>query len=82
MLTDARPALPCTAHRYDVDGLRAVAVLAILAFHLGLAGFPAGFIGVDIFFVISGFVITRGLLVEIERGKFSVKQFYVRRAGG
>ena len=80
MLTDARPAVPRTAHRHDVDGLRAVAVLVILAFHLGLAGFPGGFVGVDIFFVISGFVITRGLLVEIERGNFSVKQFYVRRA--
>ncbi len=80
MLTDARPAVSRTAHRHDVDGLRAVAVLVILAFHLGLAGFPGGFVGVDIFFVISGFVITRGLLSDLERGQFSLVQFYARRA--
>ena len=75
MLTDEGPAASRTAHRHDVDGLRAVAVLVILAFHLGLAGFPGGFVGLDIFFVISGFVITRGLLVEIGDGQFSVKHF-------
>lgn len=67
-------------YRSDVDGLRALAVLAIVAFHLDIPGFPGGFAGVDIFFVISGFVITRGLLRELARGELSLGQFYVRRA--
>jgi peptidoglycan/LPS O-acetylase OafA/YrhL len=66
--------------RDDVDGLRAVAVLVILAFHLDATGFDGGFVGVDIFFVISGFVITRTLLLELEAGQLSLRQFYVRRA--
>jgi peptidoglycan/LPS O-acetylase OafA/YrhL len=66
--------------RDDVDGLRAIAVLAILAFHLELAGFTGGFVGVDIFFVISGYVILRGILPDLQRGSFSLVDFYVRRA--
>jgi peptidoglycan/LPS O-acetylase OafA/YrhL len=68
------------AYRPDVDGLRALAVLAIFAFHLGLAGSSGGFVGVDVFFVISGFVITRGVLLEIDEQRFSLKDFYLRRA--
>lgn len=67
-------------HRPDVDGLRAVAVLAIIGFHLDIAGFNAGFVGVDIFFVISGYVITRGMLGDLAKGRFSLVEFYVRRA--
>ena len=67
-------------HRDDVDGLRAIAVLAILAFHLDLVGFDAGFVGVDIFFVISGYVITRGILRDLAAQRFSLAQFYLRRA--
>ncbi len=66
-------------HRADVDGLRAIAVLAILAFHLDLAGFQGGFVGVDIFFVISGFVIVRGALRDLAEGSFSPREFYIRR---
>jgi len=66
--------------RDDVDGLRAIAVLAILAFHLELTGFTGGFVGVDIFFVISGYVILRGVLPNLERGRFSLTDFYIRRA--
>ena len=68
------------AHRPDVDGLRALAVLAIFGFHLGLAASPGGFVGVDVFFVISGFVITRGLLLDIELQRLQLAHFYVRRA--
>ena len=63
------------AHRHDVDGLRAVAVLAILAFHLDVAGFGGGFVGVDVFFVISGYVILRSILPDLERGRFSLADF-------
>ena len=63
-----------------MDGLRAVAVLAIIAFHLNVPGFDAGFLGVDVFFVISGYVISRGMLREVGAGRFSLVEFYVRRA--
>jgi peptidoglycan/LPS O-acetylase OafA/YrhL len=66
-------------HRDDVDGLRAVAVLAILAFHLDLTGFTGGYVGVDVFFVISGYVILRGILPDLESGRFSLADFYIRR---
>lgn len=67
------------SYRPDIDGLRAVAVLPVLFFHAGLPGFPGGFVGVDIFFVISGFVITRRLLEDLKTGTFSVAGFYERR---
>ncbi len=65
-------------YRPDVDGLRAVAVILVLLFHAGL-GFSGGFIGVDVFFVISGFLITGLILKEQESGKFSLANFWVRR---
>lgn len=65
-------------YRPDVDGLRAVAVLLVLFFHAGL-GFSGGFIGVDVFFVISGFLITGLILKEQDAGKFSLVNFWVRR---
>ena len=69
-------------HRYrkEIDGLRAWAVLPVLAFHAGVPGFGGGFIGVDVFFVISGYLITGILLRDIERKTFSVTQFLERRA--
>lgn len=64
--------------RLDIQGLRAVAVLAVVFFHIGLP--VAGYIGVDVFFVISGFVITNVLLREIERhGRIRVTRFWGRR---
>jgi peptidoglycan/LPS O-acetylase OafA/YrhL len=69
---------PRVRYRPDIDGLRAVAVLLVLACHLGLA-FPGGFVGVDVFFVISGYLITGTILPEIESGSFSLVQFYERR---
>ena len=66
-------------YRADVDGLRAVAVLAVIFFHADVKGFSGGFVGVDIFFVISGFLITSIILTEIKNGHFSVARFYERR---
>jgi len=66
-------------YRSDVDGLRAVAVLPVLLFHAGFAGLSGGYVGVDVFFVISGFLITSILQAELEAGKFSIVRFYERR---
>ena len=68
------------AHRRDIDGLRAVAVLPVILFHAGLPAFAGGYLGVDIFFVISGFLITGILLRELAEGRFSIARFYERRA--
>jgi peptidoglycan/LPS O-acetylase OafA/YrhL len=66
-------------YRADVDGLRAVAVLVVLFFHAGYSGFDGGFVGVDVFFVISGFLITSLILKELDSDSFSIIQFYERR---
>lgn len=66
-------------YRPDVDGLRAVAVLAVLFFHTGFAPFRGGFVGVDIFYVISGYLITSILAKDLVEGKFSLVAFYERR---
>jgi peptidoglycan/LPS O-acetylase OafA/YrhL len=67
-------------HLSHVDGLRALAVLSVIFFHFGIPGFSGGYIGVDIFFVISGFLITRIIVAEIElTGHFSFINFYKRR---
>jgi peptidoglycan/LPS O-acetylase OafA/YrhL len=66
-------------HRSDIDGLRALAVLPILLFHAGVDALPGGFLGVDIFFVISGFLITSIIIRELETGQFSLLGFYHRR---
>ncbi len=66
-------------YRKDIDGLRAFAVLSVIAFHTGLAVFPGGYVGVDIFFVISGYIITTMICSEIKNKKFSYLSFYKRR---
>lgn len=66
-------------YRPDVDGLRAIAVLSVILFHIDESLLPGGFVGVDVFFVISGFLISRNLLGEIEGGRFSLAEFYRRR---
>ena len=67
-------------YRRDIDGLRALAVIPVVLFHAGFDGFQGGFVGVDVFFVISGFLITGIILREIEQGNFSIISFYERRA--
>lgn len=68
-----------TPYKPDVDGLRAIAVLAVIIFHFNSHWLPGGFVGVDIFFVISGYIITRMLLVEMEHKEFSFFNFYIKR---
>lgn len=67
------------SYRPDLDGLRAVAVVAVVAYHFGLAPFAGGFVGVDIFFVISGFLINSIITREAKAGGFSLLAFYGRR---
>ena len=66
-------------HRQDIDGLRALAIIPVVLFHARHAWFPGGFAGVDVFFVISGFLIARILVAEHEAGAFSIGGFYDRR---
>ena len=65
--------------RADIEGLRAIAVLAVLIFHLDEDWLPGGFVGVDVFLVISGFIITHQLLTLNDKGTFSVVSFWIRR---
>ena len=67
-------------YRREIDGLRAIAVLPVILFHAGFTTFSGGFVGVDVFFVISGYLITSILLEEMEAGSLSISQFYERRA--
>ena len=67
-------------YRREIDGLRAVAVLPVILFHAGVAGFSGGYVGVDVFFVISGYLITSIIVAETENSTFSLCDFYERRA--
>jgi peptidoglycan/LPS O-acetylase OafA/YrhL len=67
-------------YRPEVDGLRAIAVLPVIVFHAGFTWMRGGFVGVDIFFVISGYLITTIILSELDNGQFSIAGFYERRA--
>ncbi|WP_158241540.1 acyltransferase family protein [Novosphingobium sp. TH158] len=68
------------AYRPEIDGLRAIAVVPVVLFHAGFQVFSGGFVGVDVFFVISGYLITGILLSDIEAGRYSIARFYERRA--
>jgi len=66
-------------YRPDIDGLRAISILLVVAYHAVSWLVPGGFVGVDVFFVISGFLITRIILGEVAEGRFSIANFYARR---
>ena len=67
------------SYRPDIDGLRAVAVVAVILTHVGMPGFAGGFVGVDVFFVISGYLIYRDLIRRLAEGRLSLVGFYGRR---
>lgn len=79
-LSDASSARVDSAYRRDIDGLRAIAVTSVVLYHAGLAFLPGGFVGVDIFFVISGYLIGGILLREVSEKRFKFTEFYARRA--
>jgi len=67
-------------YRAEIDGLRALAVVPVILFHAGFDGFAGGYVGVDVFFVISGYLITSIILADLENESFSLREFYERRA--
>lgn len=67
-------------HRREIDGLRAIAVLPVVLFHAHTPGFGGGYVGVDVFFVLSGYLITGLLLADLAEGRLSIMRFYERRA--
>ncbi|MBN9432563.1 MAG: acyltransferase [Bosea sp.] len=67
-------------YKPHVDGLRAISIVAVVAYHAGVPGFGGGFVGVDIFFVISGFLIINQIVAGLEAGRFGIFDFYARRA--
>jgi peptidoglycan/LPS O-acetylase OafA/YrhL len=67
------------AYRADIDGLRAVAIVAVLLYHGGFGFAGGGFVGVDVFFVVSGYLITALILTELAAGRFTLVGFYERR---
>src|SRR5215470_5019149 len=75
-----RPIAPEIAYRADIDGLRAVAVLSVIGFHASPKFITGGFIGVDVFFVISGYLISSLILSGLKDGSFNSLDFYARRA--
>ena len=75
----ATPTLTSPNYRPDIDGLRAVAVLVVVLHHLSASFMPGGYVGVDVFFVISGYLITRIISREMEEGTSTFARFYERR---
>src|SRR5262249_29013905 len=73
------PALRTSTFRPEIAALRALAVMSVVLFHLRIDGFQGGFVGVDVFFVISGYLISRIILTDLQGGQFSFAQFYIRR---
>src|SRR5215467_2654461 len=78
-MNETRPQTAAVKYRPDIDGLRAVAILSVMAFHIWPWRVSGGFIGVDVFFVISGYLISSILFSEIASNRFSVLAFYERR---
>lgn len=73
------PHVEASTYRPDIDGLRSIAVTAVVLFHAGLTALPGGYVGVDVFFVISGYLITRQVVSGVGRSSFSFSEFYLRR---
>jgi peptidoglycan/LPS O-acetylase OafA/YrhL len=67
-------------YRREIDGLRALAIVPVVLFHAGVPGFAGGFVGVDVFFVLSGYLITSIITADLEAGRFTLLSFYERRA--
>ena len=67
------------ARRADIDTLRAISVISVIIFHLEQSYFPNGYLGVDIFFVISGYVITKSIIKDFSKDKFNFLEFYYKR---
>lgn len=74
-----KPVTHAMKYRSDIDGLRGVAVLLVVLFHAGFAYLPGGFVGVDVFFVISGYLITSIIVADVKQQRFSYVEFYERR---
>lgn len=66
-------------YRREIDALRGIAVLIVLFYHASIPFFEGGFVGVDVFFVISGYLITSILIEDFDEGRFSITRFYERR---
>ena len=67
-------------YRPEIDGLRALAIIPVILFHAGFSQFSGGFVGVDVFFVISGYLISTIILSDLRTESFSIVHFYERRA--
>jgi peptidoglycan/LPS O-acetylase OafA/YrhL len=78
-MTDFQPHASGPRYRPDIDGLRALAILPVVLFHYRVPGFSGGFVGVDVFFVISGYLIAGLIYGEMHQGRFSILKFYERR---
>ena len=78
-MSNLTPGLTHPKYRADIDGLRAVAVLSVISYHASPAWIPGGFVGVDIFFVISGFLISSIIFENLDHDSFSFATFYSRR---
>jgi peptidoglycan/LPS O-acetylase OafA/YrhL len=78
-MSPLQPHFPLSRYRADIDGLRAVAILSVVAFHAFPSWVPGGFIGVDVFFVISGYLISDIILKDLDEGTFGFVAFYARR---
>jgi peptidoglycan/LPS O-acetylase OafA/YrhL len=74
-----RPTTSRAGYRRDIDGLRAIAVMPVVIFHIAQSFLPGGYVGVDIFFVISGYLISAHILTDVAEGRFNIARFYERR---
>jgi len=79
VFTDEKTTDQTVTYRKDIDGLRGIAVLSVVLYHISGAWLPGGFVGVDVFFVISGYLISKYIYTHLEQGTFSLKKFFTHR---